>query len=80
MVLLDDIVEVLRLAQHNGQTAVGLNPDDCGRVGAALVDGDFLGHVVQANGAFEECAGCGEIALGAKQKIDGVAVLVYGPV
>lgn len=48
MVLLDDIIQVLRLAQRNGQTAVGLDADDGGRVGAAPVDNAFLGHIVSA--------------------------------
>jgi hypothetical protein len=34
MVLLDDVVEVFRLAQIDGQAAVGLNAHDGGRVGA----------------------------------------------
>ena len=36
VVLLDDVVEVLRLAHLDGQAAVGLDAHDGGRVGAAL--------------------------------------------
>ena len=55
MILLDDIVQVLRLAHRDDKAAVGLHADDSGRVGAALVDGDFLWHVVQTDRPFEEC-------------------------
>ena len=77
MVLFDDVVEVLRLAHLDGQAAVGLDAHDGGRVGAALVYRDLLEHAVQVYGAFEECEGRGVIALGAQQKINAVAVLVY---
>jgi hypothetical protein len=56
-------------------TAKGLNTGDSGRVGAALVDGYLLWHVVQTDGAFEKGAGCGMIALGAQQEVNRVAVL-----
>jgi hypothetical protein len=64
VVLLDDVVEVLGLAHHDGQAAVSLNARDSRGVGAALVDGDLFGHAVQADGAFEECPGGGVISLG----------------
>ena len=80
MVLFDDVVEILRLAHRDDNTTVGLDADDGGLVGPAFVDGDFLGHVVQADSPFEECAGRGMIALGTQQKINGGAVLVYCPV
>jgi hypothetical protein len=65
IVLLDDVVEILRLAHLYGQTAVGLNAHNGGRVGAALVDGSI-----------EEFSCCGVIALGSQQEIDGGAALV----
>ena len=46
VVLLNNTVEILRLTQHDGQTAVGLDADDGGRVGAALVDGYLFRYVV----------------------------------
>ena len=51
-----------------------------GLVRPAFVDGDFLGHVVQADSPFEECAGRGTIALGTQQKINGSDILLYCPV
>ena len=42
MVLLNNIVKILRLTQHDGQTGIGLDAGDGGLVGATLVDGDLL--------------------------------------
>ena len=67
VILLDDVVEVLRLAHLDGQAAVCLDVHDGGRVGCALVDGDLLGHAVQVDGALEECPGCGVISFDAQQ-------------
>ena len=36
VVLLDEVVELLGLAHHDGQATVGLDAPDGGRVGAAL--------------------------------------------
>ena len=51
VILLDDIVEVLRLALHDRHTGVGLHAVDGGRVGAALIDRDRLGQAMPADGA-----------------------------
>ena len=69
LVLLDDVVELLRLPHLDGQAAVGLDAHDGGRVGAALFHRDLLGHAVQGDGALEECPGCGVI-FGAQQEVD----------
>ena len=76
MVLLDDVVEVLRLTHLNRHAAVGLNAYDGGPIGAALIDGDLLGHAVQVDRAFEKCPRRGVVPFGAKQKVDRVADLV----
>ena len=65
-----------RLVLFHYEPAVGLNAGDGGPVGATLVYRDLLGHAVQVDGSFEECACRGVIALGAQQEVDGVAVLV----
>jgi len=54
MVLLDDVIEVLRLAQLDIGAGVGTQPLDGGRVGAAFINRDLLRHAVQVDGAFEE--------------------------
>jgi hypothetical protein len=76
VVLFDDVVEVLRLAHLDGQTAIGLDAHDGGSVGCALVDRDLVGHAVQVDGAFEERPGRGVISFGAQQEVDSVAVAV----
>src|SRR5437773_1007341 len=76
MVLFDDVVEVLRLAHLDVRTGVGLNALDGGCVGAALVNGDLLGHTVQTDGLFKK-ASCGcVISLGTKQEVDRIAVAI----
>lgn len=50
MVLLDDVVQVLRLTKFNIKAGVSIDAlDNCG-IGAALVDGDFLGQTMQIDG------------------------------
>ena len=50
MVLLDDVVEVLDLTRLDVRAGIGLNALERRHVGAALVDGDFLGRAVQIDG------------------------------
>jgi hypothetical protein len=54
VILLDEIVEVLRLAKLDRQLAAGGHAVHGRGVGAALADGDFFGRVGPANGLFEE--------------------------
>ncbi len=58
IVLLDSVVQIFRLAHCDDHAAIGLDTDDARFVRAALVNGDFRRHVVQADGTFEKCAGC----------------------
>jgi hypothetical protein len=80
VVLLHDVVEVSALAQFDVRAGVGLDAQDGSGVGAALVDGDFLGHTVQADGLFEKASRSCVISLGAKQKIDRIFVAIDGSV
>ena len=80
VVVLNDIVEILCLTQRDGQTAVILDAEDSGRVGTALVDGDFIRRVVQANGAFEKRPRYSMISLGAQQEVNRVATFINSPV
>lgn len=58
IVLLDNVAPTFRLAPCDDHAAIGLGTDDGRFVRAALVNGDFLRHVVQADGTFEKCADC----------------------
>ena len=49
-------------------------------VGATLVDGDLLWHVVQVDGTFQKSAGSSHISLGSQQKVHRIASAVNGPV
>ncbi len=70
MVLFDDVVEVFRLAQLDVRAGVGTHAPDGRRVGAALVDGDLLGHTVKIDGAFEEAPRRSVVSVSPKQKVD----------
>ena len=79
VVLFDEVVQVIRLANLDGQAAVGLDARDGGCIRAALVDGDLLGYAVQVDGALEKCPGRGVISLCTQQEVDGVAVAINRP-
>ena len=59
-----DVVQVLVLAHHDVDAGVGFDTFNSGRVGAALVDGDLLWHIVQVDGALQEPPGRSQIPLG----------------
>ena len=80
VVLLDDVVEVLRLAQFNCHAAVGDQASHSCGVGAALVNRDLFGDVMQVNGTLEESAGRRYIAPSGEQEVHGVPELVDGAV
>ena len=80
VVLLDDVVEVLRLAQFNCHAAVGDQASHSCGVGAALVNRDLFGYVMQVNGTLEESAGRRYIAPSGEQEVHGVPELVDGAV
>ena len=65
VILFDGIVEVRQSAQRDGKTGVGPDVDDGRLVGSALIDGDFLCHVVQPNRPFEKRSRRSMIALSA---------------
>lgn len=51
LVLLLNVVEVFRLAKFDVQPGVGIDAANGRSVGAAFVNGDFLGQTVQIDGA-----------------------------
>lgn len=54
MVLFDDGAQVLVLAHLDVNAGVSLDTFHTGRVGAALVDGALLTHVVQVDGTLQK--------------------------
>ena len=50
LVLLDDVVQIFALAHQDIDTGTNLDTLIGRRIGAALVDGDLLGHAVQVDG------------------------------
>ena len=63
MILFDKVVQVLRLARLNFQTAVGDQLSNGDGVGTAIVDCDLLGHGVQVDRALKEIGADGALAI-----------------
>jgi hypothetical protein len=80
VVLLDDVVQLLALPNHDLGAMLRIVVTDPGRVRAALVDVDGLGKTVVLNGALEKPAGSVTIPFGAEQEVDGVSLLVNGTI
>jgi len=76
VVLLDDVVQVFTLAQNDIDASVSLDVCNGGRVRAALVDSDLLGHVVQVDGPFQKAPRRSQIALGGEKEVDRVAIAI----
>jgi hypothetical protein len=76
VILLDDVVQVLALPKLDVRAAVGHQCAHGGRIGAALVDGDLLGHIVQVDRALEEAARSGHVTVGGQEEVHRLAELV----
>lgn len=77
MVLLDDVVEVFDLTDHDLLFQAIVEIIDRRLVGAALVHCDLLGLTMQAHGLVEKAPGRCLVALGRQQVVDRAAVLVH---
>src|SRR5450755_2621198 len=76
MVLLDNVVEVFALSDHDLGAVLPIVVLDSGVVRAALVDVDDLGKAVVLDGAREEALRRTTIAFGGQQEVDGVPLLI----
>ena len=76
VVLLDDIVEVLDLANDDRLVATGVDRIDGCLVGAALVHCDLVRDTVGSHGPVEEALSCHHVALGRQQEVNCLAQLV----
>src|SRR5450631_837795 len=76
MVLLDNVVEVFALSDHDLGALLPIVVLDSGVVRAALVDVDDLGKAVVLDGAREEAPRRTTIAFGGEQEVDGVPLLI----
>ena len=64
VVLLDDVVQVFVLAHQDVNEGIDLQTFNGCCIGAALVDGELLGHAVQVDSALQKAPVCGLISLG----------------
>ena len=79
MVLLDNVVEVFALSDHDLGAMLPIVVLDSGVVRAALVDVDDLGKAV-VHGAREEPPCRTTIAFGGQQEVDRVALFIHGTI
>ena len=68
VILFNDIAEVLVLMHQDINAGVGLNAPNDRRVGAALVNGDLLWHIVQVDGALQKPSGSSQMRLATRRK------------
>ena len=80
MVLLDNVVEVFALTHQDIDAGVSLDALNGCCVGATLVDGDLLWHVVQVDRPLQEAPGSRHISLGSQQEVHRIASAVNGSV
>ena len=66
VVLFNDVVQVFVLAHQDVNAGIGLHTFNGRCIGAALVDGDLLGHAVQVDTALQKAPGRGLISLGSQ--------------
>ena len=62
--LFDDVVEEFAFPHQDVAPGVGDHAVDCGRIGAALVDGDRLWQIMLTNHVFEKTPRCGQVWTG----------------
>ena len=65
--LLDDVVEVLALAQLDIKASINIDVVDSGCVGAAFVNGDLLWQTMQVDGTLQLALCCRLVSLGSDQ-------------
>jgi hypothetical protein len=80
MVLLDHVVEIFALADLDGCFAISIDRFEPGEIGTAFVDGHCFGHAILGDRFLKVTPRCSLVPMGPKQKVNGVAVLVDGPV
>src|SRR5947208_11278692 len=80
MILFDNVVEILDLADFDRGALLGIVALDGGFIGRTPVDGDLLRHAVAAD-RFREKAERGLLVpLRGEQKINGLAGLIHGAI
>jgi hypothetical protein len=84
MVLFNDVVEILALAQTNsaGESALGLQGFHCRRIGRVLIhiDDPRNGIGGRAKYFLKEAFSCSGVAFRRQQKIDGLPGRIHSPV
>ena len=79
-VLLDEVIEILRLAQSDVQAGVGSHAANGRGVGAAFVDSDLRGQAMQIDGALQVTSCRSQISVGSKEEVHPVTTLIHSAV
>jgi hypothetical protein len=80
VILLDDVVQILALADLDRCRPLGVKRFERSQIDAALVHGDRFGLAVLADRLLEVATRSHLVTMGTQQEIDGVALLVDGAV
>src|SRR5687767_15982172 len=80
MILFHHVIEILHLANVNGRAMIFVVTLDRRSIGRTAIDRDLLWRAVAANGLGQKPLGSFLITLLGEQKVNGLAVFVYGAV
>jgi hypothetical protein len=71
--MFNEVIQVFRLVQRDVQAGICSQTAHGRSIGAALVEGDRLGHIVQSDRSLEESSDGSTVAFGREQEVHGVA-------
>jgi hypothetical protein len=80
MVLFHQIIEILHLADDDRGPMLGIVAPNGRRTGLTAIDGDLVGNPVAADRFLEKVQGGLLIPLLRQQKVNGLAVSIYGAI
>ncbi len=80
MILLNNVVEILHLADFNGCAVLVILLFESRLVSRASVDGDFLRNSIVDDCFDQESFGGQLVSFFGQQEVNGLAFFVYGPI
>ena len=76
MVLLDDVVEIFDLTNHDRNILAGIDLSDCRFIGSAFIHGDFFRNIAIPQSLAEKALGRCLIALCRQEYVDRYTLIV----
>jgi hypothetical protein len=77
MILLDHVVGIFALANHDGRFTIDIDRFESGEIGAALINRHGVGFTILLDRFLEIPPRCGLVTIGAQQEIDTPSTLGY---